>query len=60
MRELVSEMLGFKVVYDDYCQTIHSDVYAIDGGRDRFLIVDDGGNFIWVPTDDCRLVEVNN
>lgn len=48
-------MLKFKIYYDDgdYCCT--SKVYAIDTVRDRFLIVNSYGKFIWVNTKDCYL-----
>lgn len=33
----------------------HSEVYAIDSVRDRFLIVSESdGYFKWVPTEDCK------
>lgn len=52
-------MERLKVYYDggwkDDCPE-HSEVYAIDTRRDRFLIVSESdGRFKWVPTEDCRL-----
>lgn len=41
-------------IYDDEHK---SKVYDIDANRDRFLVVDDDGNFKWVDTDDCKLLE---
>lgn len=55
-------MLNFEVYYEvglpgdcDYCGT--SKVYAIDTTRDRFLIVNACGEFLWVDTKDCTIVE---
>lgn len=43
--------------YDEYDDEHRSKVYHIDANRDRFLIVDDNGNFRWVDTDDCKLLK---
>ena len=43
--------------YDLYDDEHSSKVYYIDTNRDRFLIVDDDGNFRWIDTDDCKLLE---
>jgi hypothetical protein len=49
-------MANLKVVwFDEYdCQYV-SEVYCIDSVRDRFLVVNDAGNFVWVKTEDCKL-----
>ena len=41
--------------YDLYDDEHSSKVYYIDANRDRFLIVDDNGNFRWIDTDACYL-----
>lgn len=58
-------MLNFEVYYEvglpgdcDYCGT--SKLYAIDITRYRFLIVNMYGEFIWVDTKDCTIVEEKN
>lgn len=49
-------MVNFKVVwFDEYYDPHVSSVYCIDSVRDRFLVVDDARNFIWVNTKDCKL-----
>lgn len=50
-----SNMLDFKVYYDDGDYSGVSKVYAVDTVRDRFLICDTSSNFRWVSTDDCIL-----
>lgn len=52
-------MLNFEVYYEwgSYCGT--SKVYAIDTTRDRFLVVNAHGEFLWVDTKDCTIVEEN-
>lgn len=48
-------MLNFKVHYNqgDYRGT--SKVFAIDTGRDQFLICTPSGKFIWIDTSHCIL-----
>lgn len=49
-------MVNFKVVwFDEYYDPHVSAVYCIDTVRDRFLVINDAGNFIWVKTEDCKL-----
>lgn len=51
-------MINLKVYWDDeYGCTYESKVYCIDSVRDRFLVVDRKGHFVWVSTDDCELME---
>lgn len=50
-------MLNFKIYYDDGDDYGISKVYAIDTVRDRFLIVNAHGNFLWVDTKDCTIKE---
>ena len=40
----------------DYCM-LHSKVYYVDPSRDRFLLTDNEGYFIWVKTEDCKIWE---
>lgn len=35
--------------------TLRSKVYYVDPNRDRFLITDNEGYFIWVKTEDCKI-----
>lgn len=52
-------MLDFKIEYRGTCGdygTI-SRVYEIDPARNRFLIVDENGQFKWVCIYDCVLCE---
>lgn len=49
-------MANFKVVwFDEYYDPHVSAVYFIDSVRDRFLVINDAGNFVWVKTEDCKL-----
>lgn len=49
-------MTNFKVVwFDEYYYEHLSRVYYIDSARDRFLVVNDAGKFVWVKTEDCKL-----
>lgn len=53
-------MLDFEVLYEFYdggFRSGRSKVYAIDTIRDRFLIVDDDGDFRWAGTEDCEIVK---
>lgn len=54
-------MANFKVVwFDEYdCQHVFA-VYCIDSVRDRFLVVNDAGNFVWVKTEDCKLEHIED
>lgn len=49
--------LGINIIYHDYDKDadIQSMVYCVDAKRDRFLIVNEHKQFIWVPTSDCEL-----
>ena len=51
---------NLEVYYDDGEHEGKSKVYYIDPNRDRFLIVDYRGCFIWISTNDCEIVEENN
>ena len=51
---------NLEVYYDDGEHEGKSKVYYIDPNRDRFLIVDYRGCFVWVNTNDCEIVEENN
>lgn len=54
-------MANFTVVwFDDYDCPQVSKVYFVDSMRDRFLVVNDAGNFIWVKTEDCKLEDSEN
>lgn len=46
-------MLNFEVNYYDGNYFGASKVYAIDTVRDRFLVVNARGKFIWVNTESC-------
>lgn len=46
-------MLNFEVCYDDGNYFGTSKVYAIDTVRDRFLVVNAHGDFLWANTEDC-------
>lgn len=48
-------MLDFEVYCDNDDYTGTSKVYAIDPTRDRFLIVNACGEFLWVDTKDCMI-----
>ena len=45
----------FEVYYDGEFGTERVKVYYIDPIRDRFLVADDEGYFMWVNTKDCML-----
>lgn len=50
--------MNFKVTwYDEYDIGHISKVYAVDTTRDRFLVVDSHGYFIWVDTNLCKIEE---
>ncbi len=40
---------------EHYFGTLRSKVYYVDPNRDRFLITDNEGYFIWVKTEDCKI-----
>lgn len=48
-------MLNFEVFCDNDDFNGTSKVYAIDTTRDRFLIVNACGEFLWVDTKDCMI-----
>lgn len=48
-------MLNFEVFCDNDDFHGTSKVYAIDTTRDRFLIVNACGEFLWVDTKDCMI-----
>ena len=50
----------FEVYYDGEFGTKRVKVYYIDLIRDRFLVADDEGYFMWVSTKDCMLKKDDN
>lgn len=50
----------FEVYYDGEFCTERVKVYYIDPIRDRFLVVDNEGYFMWVYTKDCILKKDDN
>lgn len=51
---------NIEVYYEgEYC-IFRSKVYYVDPNRDRFLLKDDEGYFIWVRTDYCKIWEGGN
>lgn len=45
------------VWYDDYGVPHNSPIYFVDSVRDRFLVANEDKKFLWVPTDDCEIIE---
>ena len=50
----------FEVYYDGEFGTALVKVYYIDPIRDRFLVVNDKGYFMWVYTKDCIIKKDDN
>ena len=44
----------FKVIWNHWCKVT---VYAVDRPTNSFLIVDNSGDFEWVPMSACRICE---
>ena len=50
-------MNNIKVKYEGYRGDVESRVFAVDPKQKTFLIVDRRGYFMWVPCEQCKILE---